>query len=59
MHSRKNPTITSGKIRKLHCTRFGIETSYGPMRQARIFTCARNPRLRLVFVAIALMLRNM
>ncbi len=29
------------------------------MRQARIYTCTRNPRLRLVFVAVALMLRNM
>ena len=29
------------------------------MRQARIYTCTRNPRLRLVFVALALVIRNM
>lgn len=46
-------------IRTLYRTRFGIETSYRQMRQARIYTCTRNPRLRLVFVAVALMLRNM
>lgn len=29
------------------------------MRQARIYTCTRNPRLRLFFVAVALLLRNL
>ena len=28
------------------------------MRQARIYTCTRNPHLRLFFVAVALILRN-
>lgn len=46
-------------IRTLYRTRFGIETSYRQMRQARIYTCTRNPRLRLVFMAMALVLRNM
>jgi len=46
-------------IRTLYRTRFGIETSYRQMRQARIYTCTRNPRLRLVFMAMALILRNM
>ena len=46
-------------IRTLYRTRFGIETSYRQMRQARIYTCTRNPRLRLLFVAVALVLRNM
>jgi hypothetical protein len=46
------------QIRELYRKRFGIETSFRQMRQARIYTCTRNPRLRLFFLAIALMLRN-
>jgi hypothetical protein len=46
-------------IRNLYRTRFGIETSYRQMRQAKIYTCTRDPRLRLLFVAVALMLRNL
>lgn len=38
--------------------RFGIETSYRQLRQARIQTTTRSPRLRLLFVGIALTLRN-
>ena len=38
--------------------RFGIETSYRQMNQARIRTCTRDPVLRLLFVGIALILRN-
>lgn len=47
------------EIRELYRKRFGIETSYRQMRQARIYTCTRNPRLRLLFVAVALILRNL
>ena len=47
------------EIRECYRKRFGIETSYRQMRQARIYTCTRNPRLRLVFVAVALILRNL
>ena len=47
------------EIRERYRKRFGIETSYRQMRQARIYTCTRNPRLRLLFVAIALILRNL
>jgi hypothetical protein len=47
------------EIRQRYRRRFGIETSYRQMRQARIYTCTRNPRLRLVFVAVALLLRNL
>jgi len=47
------------EIRDRYRRRFGIETSYRQMRQARIYTCTRNPRLRLLFVAIALILRNL
>ena len=45
-------------IRDTYRTRFGIETSYRQWRQARIFTCTRNPHLRLLFVVIGLLLRN-
>lgn len=47
------------EIREDDRRRFGIETSYRQMRQARIYTCTRNPRLRLLFVAVALLLRNL
>jgi hypothetical protein len=46
-------------IRELYRKRFGIETSYRQMRQARIHTCTRNPHLRLLYVAVGLILRNM
>jgi putative transposase len=38
--------------------RFGIETTYRQLREARIRTCTRDPLLRLLFVGIALVLRN-
>jgi hypothetical protein len=38
--------------------RFGIESSYRQMHQARIRTCTRNPLLRMLYVGIALILRN-
>ena len=47
------------EIRELYRLRFGIETSFRQMRQARIYTCTRNPRLRLFFLAVALILRNL
>ncbi len=47
------------EIRERYRKRFGIESSYRQLRQARIHTCTRNPRLRLVFVAVALILRNL
>ena len=46
------------EIRELYRKRFGIETSYRQMNEARIKTCTRDPRLRLLFVGIALVLRN-
>jgi len=39
--------------------RFGIETSYRQLNEACIKTTTRNPTLRLLFVGIALMLRNL
>ena len=38
--------------------RFGIETSYRQLNEARIKTTTRDPALRFLFVAIALILRN-
>jgi hypothetical protein len=47
------------QIRELYRKRFGIESSFRQRRQARIYTCTRDPHLRLVFVAVALILRNL
>jgi hypothetical protein len=47
------------RIREHYRLRFGIETSFRQMRQARIYTCTRSPRLRLFFLALALILRNL
>jgi hypothetical protein len=38
--------------------RFGIEATYRQLREARIRTCTRDPLLRLLYVGIALVLRN-
>jgi Transposase DDE domain len=50
---------TPTTIRERYRKRFGIESSFRQLRQARIHTCTRNPHLRLVFVAVALLLRNL
>jgi hypothetical protein len=49
---------TPQEIREIYRKRFGIETSYRQMNEARIKTCTRDPRQRLLFVGIALVLRN-
>jgi hypothetical protein len=46
------------EIRERYRKRFGIEASFRQLRQARIYTCTRKPHLRLLFIVIALMLRN-
>ena len=46
------------EIRRMYRRRFGIESSYRQWRQARIYTCTREPHLRLLFVAVGLLLRN-
>ncbi len=46
-------------MRETYRLRFGIESSYRQMNQGRIRTCTRDPLLRLLFVAIALILRNL
>jgi hypothetical protein len=45
-------------IRERYRGRFGIETSYRQRRQGRIYTCTRNPHVRLFFVAVSFILRN-
>jgi len=50
--------LTPPAIRETYRKRFGIETSYRQMNEARIRTCTRDPGQRLLFVGIALVLRN-
>ena len=50
--------VTPTDIRERYRKRFGIETSYRQRRQGRIYTCTRDPHLRLFFVALAFILRN-
>jgi hypothetical protein len=50
---------SSTEIRERYRKRFGIETSFRQLRQARVYTCTRQPRLRLLFIAVALVLRNL
>jgi hypothetical protein len=45
-------------FRETYRSRFAIETTYRQMNEARIKTCTRNPLLRLLFVGLALILRN-
>jgi hypothetical protein len=45
-------------IRERYRKRFGIETSYRQRRQGRVYTCTRNPHMRLFFVALSFILRN-
>jgi len=45
-------------VKETYRSRFAIETSYRQMHQARIRTCTRDALLRLLYVGIALLLRN-
>jgi len=58
LHAVWKVRLTPREIRETYRKRFGIETSYRQMNEARIRTCTRDPRLRLLFVGIALVLRN-
>jgi Transposase DDE domain len=49
---------TPYEIRENYRKRFGIETTYRQLNEARIKTTTRDPALRLLFVGIALVLRN-
>ena len=46
-------------VRVLYRSRFGIESSYRQMNQARLKTSSRSPTLRLLAAAIAFLLRNL
>jgi hypothetical protein len=50
--------LTPRKITELYRKRFGIETSYRQMNEARGRTCSPCPATRLLYVGIALVLRN-
>lgn len=50
--------LTPREIRETYRRRFGIESSYRQMNEARIRTSTRDPAARLLFVGIALVLRN-
>jgi putative transposase len=52
-----SPTTTHW-VYQVYRRRFGIETSYRQLHEARIKTTTRDPLLRLLFVGIALFLRN-
>lgn len=45
-------------VQQTYRSRFGIETSYRQLEQARIRTSTRDPLLRLLYVGVALILRN-
>jgi DDE family transposase len=45
-------------LRQTYRRRFGIETSYRQMNQAKVTTCTRDPLVRLFLVGVALILRN-
>jgi hypothetical protein len=45
-------------VRETYRSRFGIESSYRQMNQARGRTTTRRPELRLLYVGLALLLRN-
>jgi Transposase DDE domain len=45
-------------VKETYRRRFAIETTYRQMHQARIRTCTRSPLLRLLYVGVALLLRN-
>jgi putative transposase len=45
-------------VKDTYRSRFGIETSYRQLNEARIKTCTRNPVVRFFLIALALLLRN-
>ena len=52
-----NPRSTRW-VKDTYRSRFGIETSYRQLNEARIKTCTRNPVVRFFIIALALILRN-
>jgi hypothetical protein len=55
---RLRPSASLAWVRQTYRQRFGIESSYRQLNQARIRTSTRDPLLRLFFVGLALVLRN-
>lgn len=53
------PRTAPRQVFALYRHRFGIETSYRQMNTVRARTSSRDPRLRLLFVGLALMLVNL
>jgi Transposase DDE domain len=51
-------THSTAWVYQTYRRRFGIETSYRQLHEAHIKTSTRDPTLRLLFVGIALILRN-
>jgi Transposase DDE domain len=45
-------------VKETYRKRFAIETTYRQLQQARVRTSTRDPLLRLLYVAVALILRN-
>lgn len=52
-----NPRSTRW-VKDTYRSRFGIETSYRQLNEARIKTCTRSPVVRFFYIALALILRN-
>lgn len=52
------PSPSPRAVSELYRGRFGIETSYRQMNEARVVTCSRSPSVRLFLVGVALVLRN-
>jgi len=55
---RRVPCSNPQEVKEAYRRRFGIETSYRQMNQARMRTSTRDPLLRLLYVGVALILRN-
>jgi putative transposase len=52
------PTSVAG-VSAVYRQRFGIESSYRQLNEARAVTCTRSVRVRLFLVGVALLLRNL
>ena len=52
------PKRTPWAVSQLYRRRFGIETSYRQLNEARVKTCTRDAEVRLFLVGVALVLRN-
>lgn len=52
------PPRTPWALSQLYRRRFGIETSYRQLNEARVKTCRRDPEVRLFLVGVALVLRK-